>query len=183
VGSVCASVRAAALIVAIATAGVARAQTAAVVPRPPAPAVSVDRATERPLTGTPMAWPRFGPARVVWMGFQMHGDGSRVYLQTTADVEVTVEPSKDGLTVTVHGCRLYVRNGRRPLDTRFFRTPVSSVSLAQRKKDVALLIGLAQPAGDVVPRKEAGPSGSQFWVLDFPPAKEILADAPRPAAH
>ena len=167
----------------MAGAGPARAQTAAVVSRPPPPAAAADQTGDRPLTGTPMTWAKKGPARVVWTGFQMSGGGSRVYLQATAEVEVSVASSKDGMTVTVHDCRLHVRNGRRPLDTRFFRTPVSSVSLAQRKKDVELLIGLSQPVGDVVPRKEAGPNGSQFWVLDFPPAKEILADAPRPPAH
>jgi hypothetical protein len=163
----------------MAVAGLARAQTQAVVRRPPPPAASADQTAERPLTGTPMPWPKSGPARLVWTGFQMHGEASRVYLQATGDVEVSVAPSKDGLTVTVHNCRMHVRNGRRPLDTRFFRTPVKSVTLSQRKKDVALLIGLAEPVGDVVPHKEAGPNGSQFWVLDFPPAKAIVADGPR----
>ena len=160
-------------------AGAARAQTAAVVSRPPPPASSAEQPAERPLAGTPMPWPKSGPARVVWTGFQMNGEASRVYLQATADVEVTVTPSKGGLVVTVHNSRMHVRNGTRPLDTRFFRTPVRSISLSQRKKDVALLIGLAQPIGDIVPRKEAGPSGSQFWVIDFPPPKAILADGPR----
>ncbi|HEY2903204.1 MAG TPA: AMIN domain-containing protein [Polyangia bacterium] len=131
--------------------------------------------------GTPMAWPKAGPARVVWTGFQMHGDGSRVYLQATNDVEVSVTAGKEGLTVTVHDCRLRVRNGGRPMDTRFFQTPVKSVSLRQQKKDVAVLIALKEPV-DVVPRKESGPNGSQFWVLDFPSGKSLLANGPRPTS-
>jgi hypothetical protein len=159
------------------------AETVAVVSRPP-PAVATASASngERPLVGTPMSWPKTGPARVVWTGFQMSGEGgSRVYLQTTNDVEVSVQASKDGLTVTVHNCRIHVRNGGRPLDTRFFSTPVKSVSLTQRKKDVALLIGLKEPL-EATPRKEPGPNGSQFWVLDFPSAKSVLADGPASAA-
>jgi len=161
----------------------ASAETVAVVSRPPPAADAASTSTgERPLVGTPMSWPKTGPARVVWTGFQMSGDGgSRVYLQTTNDVEVSVKASKDGLTVTVHNCRIHVRNGGRPLDTRFFSTPVKSVSLSQRKKDVALLIGLKAPL-EATPRREPGPNGSQFWVLDFPSGKSILADGPAPAA-
>lgn len=169
------------IVALVTTTGVVRAQTVAVVRRAPPAATAADQpAGERPLTGTPMAWPKTGPARVVWTGFQMNGEGSRVYLQATADVEVSVTPGKDGLTVTVHDCRLHVRNGRRPMDTRFFRTPVRSVALGQHHKDVALHIALSQPVGDVAPRKEPGPNGSQFWVIDFPPVKEILADGRRP---
>jgi hypothetical protein len=165
--------------------GTALAETpVALVSRPVPVAISPDRApVDRPLVGTPMAWPKTGPTRVVWTGFQMHGGGSRVYLQATNDVEVSVAASKEGLTVTVHDCRLHVRNGGRPMDTRFFQTPVKSVSLRQQKKDVAVLIALKEPV-DVVPRKESGPNGSQFWVLDFPSGKSLLADGPRPtSAH
>lgn len=129
-----------------------------------------------------MGWPKNGPARVVWTGFQMSGDGSRVFLQATNDVEVSVAGTTNGLTLTVHACRLALRNGGRPMDTRFFQTPVKSIALQQWKKDVLLFIALKEPV-DVVPRKESGPNGSQFWVLDFPSSKGLLADgAARPAA-
>ena len=173
----------AAAIFSVAGAGASRAESAApstvraVVSRPPQPA---ERATgERPLVGTPMDWPKNGLARVVWTGFQMNGDGSRVFLQATRNVEVTATPTKDGLTVTVHACRLAVRNGGRPMDTRFFQTPVKSITLHQRKNDVVLSVALKDPV-DVVPRKESGPNGSQFWVLDFPSSKSLLADGARP---
>jgi hypothetical protein len=132
-----------------------------------------------------MAWPKGGAAKVVWTGFQMTGEGSRVYLQASNDVEVSVQSEKSGLTVTVRNCRLHLRNGGRPLDTRFFQTPVTSVAVNQRKKDVLLHIGLKEAIADVVPHKETGPEGSQFWVLDFPAAKRLLADGsrPGPAAH
>ena len=183
VGSVCAFATVSIAVGIMTGVAPAYAQTEAVVRRPPPPATSAGETADRPLTGTPMPWPKGGPVRVVWTGFQMNGEASRVYLQAPGDVEVSVATTKDGLTVTAHDCRLHVRNGRRPLDTRFFRTPVRSVSLSQRKKDVALLISLAQPVGDVVPHKEAGPNGSQFWVIDFPPAKAILADGARPPAR
>ena len=160
----------------------------AVVSRPPPTAEVVNRmasgagaaSNDRQLVGTPMAWPKGGAAKVVWTGFQMTGEGSRVYLQASNDVEVSVQSEKSGLTVTVRNCRLHLRNGGRPLDTRFFATPVTSVAVNQRKRDVLLHIGLKEAIVDVVPHKESGPDGSQFWVLDFPAAKSLLADGSRP---
>lgn len=132
----------------------------------------VDAATGDVPPGSPMSWPKGAGAgpRLVWTGFQMTADGSRLYLQTTADVELAVRSGKGGLTVTLQNCRIHMRNAARPLDTSFFRTPVKLVSVHQRKKDIEVEIALREIANST-PRKQAGPNGSQFWILDFPPPK------------
>ena len=134
---------------------------------PPAEAGSADVPP-----GSPMSWPKGtgGGPRLIWTGFQMTAGGSRLYLQTTADVELAVRPGKGGLTITLQNCRIHMRNAARPLDTSFFRTPVKMVSVHQRKKDIEVAVALRE-AADSTPRKQAGPNGSQFWILDFPQPK------------
>ena len=68
-------------------------------------------------------------------------------------------------------------NNRRKIDTRFFASPVSGVSARQRGHDVEVRIALREVAS-AVPHSEAGPDGTQFVVLDFPPGK--AAPEPNP---
>jgi hypothetical protein len=140
------------------------------------PAPAAEAADADLPAGSPMSWPKgkatgagSGP-RLVWTGFQMTAGGSRLVLQTTADVELAVHAGKGGLTVTLQNCRIYMRNAGRPLDTSFFRSPVKLVSVHQRKKDIEVDVALRE-AADSTPRKVAGPNGSQFWILDFPQPK------------
>jgi hypothetical protein len=126
--------------------------------------------------GSPLAsWPKGKTPQLVWTGFQVTASGSRVFVQLTHDVDLDVQPIKGGLAVTLHRCRIHMRNNSRTLDTRFFASPVTTVSVHQRKGGVELDIALKEPSA-ATPRKESGPGGSQFWVLDFAPS-----DAAKPA--
>lgn len=121
--------------------------------------------------GTPLAaLPKGRTPQLVWTGFQVTGSGSRVFVQITHDVQLDVQTVKGGLTVTLRNCRIHARNNSRTLDTRFFATPVKQVEVHQRKRGVELDIALKEPAA-ATPRKESGPGGSQFWVLDFAPSE------------
>ena len=122
--------------------------------------------------GSPLAAsPRGGPPRVIWTGFQMTDGGSRVFVQTSAEVELDVASHKDGLTVTLHNCRVHMRNNSRTLDTRFFASPVQQVVVHQHRRDVELAIALKAPAQSV-PHKETNADGSHFWVIDFTPPEQ-----------
>ena len=129
------------------------------------------------------AAPKGGGPHLVWTGFQMTATGSRVFLQTTSPVQFDLEEgrvSKSGrstLTVRLTGCRLFLANNRRKIDTRYFPTPVSSVSARQRGRDIEVRIALREVASGV-PHSEPGPEGSQFVVVDFPPGTA----APEPSA-
>ncbi len=121
------------------------------------------------------AAPKGGPY-LVWTGFQMTATGSRVFLQTTQSVQFDLnegavkKSGKSKLSVFLRGCRIYMANNRRKIDTRFFATPVAGVSARQRGRDVEVRLALRE-AATAVPHSEAGPDGTQFVILDLPPGK------------
>jgi hypothetical protein len=126
------------------------------------------------------------PPSLIWTGFQPTATGSRVFFQTTGPVEFEVKEghlSKAGhstLTVLLRGCRIFMANNRRKLDTHAFVTPVQSISAKQRRKDVEVLITLREPASST-PGTEAGPNGTRFLVFDFPPGKPAPIEEKAPA--
>lgn len=112
--------------------------------------------------------PEGGPY-LVWTGFQMTATGSQVFLQTTQPVVIERGKwSKSAMTFLLKGCRIHMANNRRKIDTRFFATPVTSVSAKPKGHDVEIRIAMRAPAS-VEPRSQAGAEGTQFVVLDFPP--------------
>jgi hypothetical protein len=117
---------------------------------------------------------RRGAPELVWTGFQVTDSGSRVFVQTTAEVELKVENAKGGVTVTLHNCRVHMRNNSRMLDTRYFASPVERIAVHQRRRDIQLDIALRAPAQST-PRQEAGPGGTHFWVIDFAPPDKVAA--------
>jgi hypothetical protein len=84
------------------------------------------------------------------------------------------------LTVLLRGCRIFMANNRRKLDTRAFPTPVQSVLAKQRRDNVEVLITLREPAS-AAPGTEAGPNGTRFLVFDFPPGKPAVIEEKAPA--
>lgn len=119
-----------------------------------------------------------GGPYLVWTGFQMTASGSQVFLQTTQTVAFERGKwSKSAMTWLLKGCRIHMANNRRKIDTRFFATPVTSVSAKQKGRDVEIRIAMREPAS-VDPRSQTGAEGTQFIVLDFPPGKA----APEPSA-
>ncbi len=125
--------------------------------------------------GSPLgSAPRRGTPQLVWTGFQVTDSGSRVFVQTTAEVELKVENAKGGVTVTLHNCRVHMRNNSRMLDTRYFASPVERIAVHQRRRDIQLDIALRAPAQST-PRQEAGPGGTHFWVIDFAPPDKVAA--------
>jgi len=125
--------------------------------------------------GSPLSTaPRRGTPQLVWTGFQVTDSGSRVFVQTTAEVELKVENAKGGVTVTLHNCRVHMRNNSRMLDTRFFASPVERIAVHQRRRDIQLDIALREPAQST-PRQEAGPGGTHFWVIDFAPSDKVAS--------
>jgi hypothetical protein len=113
----------------------------------------------------------------------MTASGSQVFLQTTAAVQFDVDQGRAGksgkstLSVRLEGCRIHMANNRRKIDTRYFATPVAGVSARQKGRNVEVRIALREVA-NAVPHSEAGPDGTQFIVLDFPPGKAT----PEPSA-
>ena len=128
------------------------------------------------------AVPKVG-SYLVWTGFQMTPTGSRVFLQTTQTVPFVVDEGRVGksgkstLSVRLEGCRIYMANNRRKIDTRYFASPVAGVSARQKGRNVEVRIAMREVAS-AVPHSEAGPDGTQFLVLDFPPGKAAPEPSP-----
>ena len=128
------------------------------------------------------AVPKVG-SYLVWTGFQMTPTGSRVFLQTTQTVPFTVDEGRVGksgkstLSVRLEGCRIFMANNRRKIDTRYFASPVAGVSARQKGRNVEVRIAMREVAS-AVPHSEAGPDGTQFLVLDFPPGKAAPEPSP-----
>lgn len=134
----------------------------------------------------PLPQPPANPPHLIWTGFQPTATGSRVFIQTTVPVDYEVKEgpvSKAGhstLTVMLRGCRIYMANNRRKLDTRAFATPVQSISAKQRRNDVELRITMRE-AAKATPGLEAGPNGTRFLVFDFPPGTATAIEEKAPA--
>ena len=153
--------------------------------RAPAPALGqrYDGVVPGPTGRNPLPSPPKSGPHLVWTGFQMTATGSRVFLQTTQSVQFDIDEGavkksgKSTVGVLLRGCRIFMANNRRKIDTRFFATPVSGVSARQRGRDVEVKVALREQA-NAVPHSEPGPDGTQFVVLDFPPGKA----SPEPSA-
>ena len=151
------------------------------------PPAATESASARPVfavvpggAASPLAaGPKGGPPRLVWTGFQVTHEGSRVFVQTTGQVELEVGggTGKAGVTVTLRNCRIHMRNNSRTLDTRFFASPVQQIAVHQRHRDVQLDIALRQPAKPT-PHQEDGPDGTHFWVIDFSPVEAVVTATP-----
>jgi hypothetical protein len=148
------------------------------------PAAAVYKGLAGPEARNPLPQPKSDPPRLIWTGFKMNGDRSEIFLQTTREVTHELGAGKAGrpgaLTLLLRNCRIHLRNNARKIDTRFFATPVQSVSARQRKKDVELQIALKDAAVPEV-RVQPGPDGTHFVVVSFPPGRAATAATPAAA--
>lgn len=111
-----------------------------------------------------------GSALVTWPGFQMMpSGGSRVFVQTS--VEVTPELKRDGQSdnwqIVLAHVALPPGNARRPLDTHFFNTPVTSIRTLARGQGVVVLLAMRAKLKPIV-RTERAQSGYFFTYVEFP---------------
>ncbi len=125
-----------------------------------------------PEARNPLPIPKTDPPRLMWTGFSGAAAGGELFVQTTHKVshELVVGKAADGaptLSVLLRNCRIHWRNNARPIDTRFFATPVDGVQARQRRRDVELTVRLKEAASPVV-RIEPRPDGTQLLVLAFP---------------
>lgn len=144
---------------------------------PPAPAKAATTVAP-PGVGTRLPWhgqaaAAKGAPRLLWTGFRSlpGGRGAEVWLQTSAAVEVEVLPDPEGAVLRLKDCRnVERRTDGLPLETRYFASAVSRVTVARHGRHLDVRVTLKAP-GTPTGRQEAGPEGSQFWVFSFGPAQ------------
>jgi hypothetical protein len=125
------------------------------------------------------------PATITWPGFQMRADGtSRVFIQSTTSLAVQPSAAPGKYQVYLPGAHVHGGTNRLPLETRFFNTPVTKVSLNAAKDGVTVTLDLRS---DVTPQvsNEHGSDGYYFIYIDLPKGHYIAAPAqskPEPTA-
>lgn len=109
-----------------------------------------------------------GTVVVEWPGFQMTGQGSRVFVAMSG-APTAVEPgtANQRLTYVVRNARLPLSNNRRTLETGAFETPVQRAYARQRGRDVELTVEL-RGDGQPTMTQGAGEGGLHYVFLDFP---------------
>jgi hypothetical protein len=122
-----------------------------------------------------------GPATITWPGFQMRADGSsRVFVQSSAQLEPEIKSADGKILVHLPGARVAAETNRLPLETRFFNTPVTKVSLSLDRSGATLVLDMRAA---VTPQlsSERGSTGYYFTFIDLPKGNYVTATAPKPA--
>ncbi len=75
-----------------------------------------------------------------WIGFEQKDGGSQVFFQSVAPFEVSQRIDKGTVVVTLSGLSKLGHNTWRPIDTRFFDTPLSRITAKKKGKSVEVRI-------------------------------------------
>jgi hypothetical protein len=71
---------------------------------------------------------------LTWIGFSADGGTAHIFLQSEGAVGATQQVSKNVLVVTLTGVKRLGKQVRRPLETRYFDSPVARISVKKGKK-------------------------------------------------
>lgn len=113
---------------------------------------------------------------MTWPGFQQRPDGaSRFFLQTTAPVQIEERAEANRFVLVLKDTGLHLRNNRRPLETRYFNTPVRKADIERRGRDLAFVLDLRAQVRPVV-SQEAAENGYNFVFLSFPAGSFLPED-------
>jgi len=118
---------------------------------------------------------------VTWPGFQMvHGGGSRVFVQMLKGTNVSVvdppvrvakHPFKiEGPHIVYRFSKkiVLIKNNLNPLITRSFDTPVNTVKVTRKKKQVYMILYLRQDVEPVREELVSTEDGYHFYFVEFP---------------
>jgi hypothetical protein len=75
-----------------------------------------------------------------WIGFETKNGGSEVFFQSVAPFEVNQRVDKGAVVVTLGGLSKLGHNTWRPIDTRFFETPIARIAAKKKGKGVEVRI-------------------------------------------
>ena len=122
------------------------------------------------------ASPNAAEPTITWPGFQtLAGGGSRVFVQSTAPLGSELVRKGRTLKIALGPARLSHRNNARPLDTRFFDTPVARAYVKVNKGQATLYVELRRDAEPMV-STAPGADGYYFLYVDFPGVAPQVAE-------
>ena len=104
-----------------------------------------------------------------WIGFETKGGGSEVFFQSIAAFEVSQRVDGSVLVVTLGGLSRLGHNTWRPIDTRFFETPISRITAKKKGKGVEVRIAFknAKEAAQGSVRTATEADGMYYAYLSF----------------
>ena len=120
---------------------------------------------------------------LAWVGFEAKNGGSTVFLQSVAPFEVGQHVEKGVLVVSLAGLTRLGQNTWRPIDTRFFETPLSRIVAARHGRGLEVRIAFknAKDAKEGALRTATEADGMYYAYLDFAggaPAAEPTVNEP-----
>lgn len=115
--------------------------------------------------------PRRPPPKgtLTWIGFEPKDGASEVFLQSVAPFDVAQRVDKGVLVVTLTGVSRLGQNTWRPIDTRFFDTPLARITAAKKGRGLVVRIAFKNPkdATQAAVRGVTEPDGMYYEYLDF----------------
>jgi hypothetical protein len=110
------------------------------------------------------------PGTLSWVGFSAEGGTGHVFLQSTSEIGYTQAASGKVLVVKLTGVKRFGRQVRRPLDTRFFESPVVRITVKKlRKGAVEVRIQMKSDAHEATVRTATEADGFHYLYLDISP--------------
>jgi hypothetical protein len=117
--------------------------------------------------------PPFAPTEVggasavlTWTGFERTEASSRVFFQLSASVEPEVSVESARVSIKLPRTSVKIRNNRRKLITKFFKTPIDEVKISRVGKDVIVQLELRWEATPTW-KFEPGANGYTVLVVEF----------------
>lgn len=113
--------------------------------------------------------PGASPLSIAWPGFQPRADGtSRFFLETTSTPRWEVRKSGRTLTIVLQAAQIADgQQSMRPLETRFFSTPVTRAYLRRVRSEVHFVLEMRADVNPVI-TSETGANGFAFLFVSFP---------------
>lgn len=125
-------------------------------------------------------------AVLTWTGFSRAETSSRVFFQLSASVEPEVSVEGARVFIKFPRTSVTVRNNRRKLITKYFKTPVTEVEVSRSGQDVIAVLELRWEATPTW-QFETGPNGYRVLVFEFadvtPADGSGAPPAPAPPPH
>lgn len=122
---------------------------------------------------------------LTWIGFQAKdGGGGELFFQAPGAFTVSQKVANGQVVVLLDGLRRQIKNARRPLDTRFFDTPIARVTARPVHKAIEVRIAFksAKDAHEATVRTATGPDGNYYAYLDFGAGGHVDVKPSEPAA-
>jgi hypothetical protein len=104
-----------------------------------------------------------------WIGFETKGGGAEVFLQSVAPFEVSQRVEGGAVVVTLGGISRLGHNTWRPIDTRFFETPIARITTKRKGRVIEVRIAFkkGKRATQAAVRTATEADGMYYAYLSF----------------